>query len=129
LIVTGQARLGYAWERALFYLKGGVAWTESTFTANCIAGPRNGIDRSCFTPNGTFATSFGTDSEGRFGLAAGWGTEFALTPHWSAKAEYNFIAFDRETFRTSDGSFMSDKTTLSEVKVGVNYHFNPMGGY
>jgi opacity protein-like surface antigen len=127
-VATAAARLGLTWERALFYVKGGGAWTQSDFTANCIFGPRNGIDGACNSPNGVLATSFGGSTD-RFGLLGGFGTEFALTPNWSAKAEYNYIAFDTETIPLFDGSFVRDRTTVSEVKVGVNYHFSPMGGY
>jgi len=124
-IATAAGRAGFTWDRALFYVKGGGAWTTQDFTATCIAGPNNAIDRSCFSPAGVFVNSFGTSND-RFGWMAGLGTEFTLTPNWSAKAEFNWIDFGRDTFVLTDGTTITDRTTLTEVKVGVNYHFTPM---
>ena len=125
-MATLAGRIGFTWERALFYAKGGAAWTTTDFTATCILGPRNGLDgRSCFSPGGVFTDAFGVSSD-RLGILVGLGTEFALTPNWSAKAEYNYIGFGRETFVLADGASMTDRTHLNEVKIGVNYHFTPM---
>lgn len=127
LTATLAARLGVTWERALIYVKAGGAWSSQDLTVTCIIGPNNGNPlnvRNCLNQAGVL-TNGSTASNDRFGLVAGWGTEFALTPNWSAKAEYNFMAFDRDTVRMSDGTtLMSDKTWLNEVKVGVNYRFS-----
>jgi opacity protein-like surface antigen len=125
-LATLGARVGFTWDRALFYAKGGGAWTTTDFSANCILGPRNGLDsRSCFSPGGVFTNSFGTSND-RWGWMVGLGTEFALTPNWSAKAEWNFIDFGRDTFVLTDGTSITDSTSIQEVKIGVNYHFTPM---
>jgi opacity protein-like surface antigen len=127
---TLAARLGVSWERALFYVKAGGAWTSQDLTVSCIIGPNNGNPlnaRNCLNQAGVLTNGF-TASNDRFGLVAGWGTEFALTANWSAKAEYNFMSFDRDTVRASDGiTVLSDKTWVNEVKVGVNYRFGPGG--
>jgi opacity protein-like surface antigen len=124
-VATLTGRLGATWERALIYVKAGGAWTHETFTATCIAGPQNGIERTCLSPAGLFTNAFGA-SDDRFGLTAGFGTEFALNANWSAKAEYNYIDFGSETLGLSDGSQAKIKTRINQVKVGVNFHFSPM---
>jgi opacity protein-like surface antigen len=55
----------------------------------------------------------------------GYGTEYALTQNWSAKAEYNYIGFGNHSMTLSDGTLLNDKLTISEVKVGLNYRFAP----
>ena len=142
---TLAGRLGVAWDRTLFYIKAGAAWTNDKLTVGCIVGPNNGSvfnTRNCYNqtgvtlPNTVFAippfgtpavvglTNGSTASNDRFGLMAGWGTEFALTGNWTAKAEYAYMAFGSDTVRTTDGTLLKVNTSVSEVKVGVNYYFN-----
>jgi len=124
-LATATARLGYAWERALYYVKGGGAWTNAQFSATCNAplNPSNGNrDQECTNPvalptNGLSAT---TDLAG---WTVGYGIEFALTRNWSAKAEYNWVDFGRVGVTASDGSRLNVGMHFSEVKVGVNYRF------
>src|SRR5262245_19488029 len=122
-------RLGYAWERALFYVKAGGAWTRDQVTIGRIFGPTNGNGinaRACFNPANVLTNGSVTSRDDRFGLAAGWGTEFALNANWSAKAELLYKDFGHDTVRTTDGTLLKVDTYVTEVKVGVNYHFNPM---
>jgi opacity protein-like surface antigen len=119
-------RLGFAWDRTLFYIKAGGAWTSEKLTVGCIIGPNNGLPgnaRACLNQVAVL-TNGSTASDDRFGLMAGWGTEFALTGNWTAKAEYVYMAFGNDTVRTTDGTLLKVNTNVSEVKVGVNYYFN-----
>jgi opacity protein-like surface antigen len=125
-VATVAGRVGFTIDRALLYVKAGGAWTNEKFTATCIAGPRNGIDAFCFSPAGLFSNGFTARDGTRTGGVVGLGSEFALTPFWSAKAEYNYIDFGKDTVRFSDGSLGDIRTHINEVKVGVNYHFGPM---
>jgi opacity protein-like surface antigen len=143
---TLGARLGVTWDRALFYVKAGAAFTRENVAIGCIYGPNNGNPfnaRNCYNqagvtlPNTVFATPpFGTPavlgltngstaSDDRFGLMAGWGTEFALDANWSAKGEFVYMNFGSDTVRTTDGTVLKVDTHVSEVKVGLNYRFNP----
>jgi opacity protein-like surface antigen len=125
-LATVAARVGFTWDRALFYAKAGGAFATTDFTATCNLGPNNNTgSRACFSPGGVLTDGFGV-SEDRFGFLVGVGTEFALNANWSAKAEYNFIGFGRDTLALADGTSLTDRTYLNEVKVGVNYHFSPM---
>jgi hypothetical protein len=41
-MATAAARIGYAWERTLFYVKAGGAWADDRVNVSCIWGPLNG---------------------------------------------------------------------------------------
>jgi opacity protein-like surface antigen len=135
-VATVAARVGFTIDRALIYVKAGAAWTDEKFTANCIIGPNNPIInagpppfivRGCFSPAGALTNAFtARNGDNRTGGVLGIGSEFALTPNWSAKAEYNYIDFGKDNVTFSDNSLGSIRTHISEAKIGVNYHFSPM---
>jgi opacity protein-like surface antigen len=55
----------------------------------------------------------------------GYGAEFDLGKNWSAKAEYDCLSFGRHTALATDGTtFLTDKSYISQVKIGVNYRFS-----
>lgn len=87
LIIAGQ--LGYAWNAALVYLKGGVAVTESRF--DVLTAPR-GVGVA-----GATAT--------RWGPTVGAGLEYGFAPNWSAGVEYNhiFVSNSNNFFSTPSG--------------------------
>ena len=110
--VTG--RLGYTWERALFYVKGGLAVGEVTAEGSPNLGP--------------FAPVLGTStSKTLTGWTVGTGIEFALTDKWSAKAEYTYFDLGSATYLTDlsagGGGLVDAKTHGSTVRIGTNYHF------
>jgi opacity protein-like surface antigen len=119
-LATATARVGYTWNRALVYVKGGGAWTDERFSATCndLTGAF-----SCTNPAGTPSTGF-TASTGRGGWVIGYGAEFALTPDWSARAETNYISFGESTVAASDGSALNVGMHLWETTIGLNYRFN-----
>ncbi len=99
-LATATGKLGYSWDRTLYYLKGGVAFTDETVTLNCIVGPLNGAgSRQCNSPLNGGGPIFNTlsTSASRTGWTAGFGAEFALNANWSAKAEYDYISFGSRT--------------------------------
>jgi opacity protein-like surface antigen len=127
-MATATARLGYSWGRTLYYVKGGAAFEDSTVSATCFnpQGAANGT--VCANQAGTLIASgsgFSTSST-RVGWTLGYGTEFDLGKNWSAKAEYDYLSFGRHTALATDGTtIMTDKSNVSQVKVGVNYRFTP----
>ncbi len=126
-MATATARVGYAWDRTLFYVKGGAAFEDSSTTVACIYGPsgRN-AGSSCLNQASVVTGGFSTPSYTRVGWTVGYGTEFDLGKNWSAKAEYDYLSFERHTALASDGTtFLTDKSHVSQVKVGVNYRFGP----
>jgi opacity protein-like surface antigen len=127
-IATATGRVGYAWERALYFVKGGGAWTNETFSATCNLAPVAGLTGiNCTNAAGVPSNGLSA-SDNRFGWTVGFGTEFALTRNWSAKAEYDYMDFGNRNLTASDGSSVNAGLRLSEVKVGVNYRIGATPG-
>jgi opacity protein-like surface antigen len=131
-MATATGRVGYAWGRTLFYGKGGVALEDSSLTAACIYGPTGqavgptGFARNCLNQALAISPGFTTANYTRVGWTLGYGTEFDLGRNWSAKAEYDYLSFGRHTALATDGTtFMTDKSYISQVKIGLNYKFTP----
>ena len=132
-MATATARVGYAWGRTLFYAKGGAAFENSNVSATCFnpQGPALPVPNPCVNQAGAvFAngTGFGTSST-RVGWTIGYGAEFDLGKNWSAKAEYDYLSFGSRTALASDGTTtITDKSDISQVKVGLNYRFRARDG-
>jgi len=110
----GTFRLGYAADTWLFYGKAGLAWGQS-----------NGSSVVTFA-NGTLdqTTTFG---DSHAGWVVGVGTEWGFAPGWSARLEYDHIAFDpRNVLHV--GTILNTDTNsgvnVDVVRAGVNYRFN-----
>ena len=126
-VATATARVGYAWDRALFYVKGGGAWTKEELTANCNYGAFNTPGPSnCTNASGKFSNGF-LGSKDIGGWVIGWGTEYALTSHWSAKGEADYIGFGNRNIVANDpnngATPISGGMHIWEEKIGVNYRF------
>jgi outer membrane autotransporter protein len=126
-MATATARVGYAWNRTLFYVKGGAAFEDSSTTVACIYGPTGkNVGSSCLNQALVVTGGFSTPSYTRVGWTLGYGTEFDLGKNWSAKAEYDYLSFGRHTALATDGTtLLTDKSYISQVKIGVNYKFTP----
>jgi opacity protein-like surface antigen len=132
-MASATARVGYAWGRTLYYVKGGAAFEDSSTTVNCVFGPTgsNGGaagagSKLCLNQALVVTSGFSTASYTRVGWTLGYGTEFDLGKNWSAKAEYDYMSFGRHTALATDGTtFLTDRSDISQVKVGVNYRFTP----
>ncbi len=115
-IATATARLGYAWNRALLYVKGGGAWIRNNYSITDNTG-------------GLFQTpEFAADT--RTGLTVGAGLEFGLAPNWSAKVEYDYLDFGSRLITIVGTEFIDTaniKERVHEVKIGVNYRFGGPG--
>ena len=103
-----RGRLGYAFDRALVYATGGVAFLDLDGKDKTVGV--NGVDYS-FT-----------------GWTIGAGIDYALTDNLSIGAEYRFTDFGSETeaFKSAEGSY-DEKLDLSEVHAvrgRVSWHFN-----
>jgi outer membrane immunogenic protein len=123
---TVAGRLGWVQGSALFYLKGGAAWTQDHFTdlATCSGGQptsRAGITAACGD------TFFGDQT--RVGWLAGAGIEVFFAKQWSAFGEYNYMDFGARSVTFLDGGngFFTEEIhqRINLIKVGVNYHFWP----
>jgi opacity protein-like surface antigen len=125
-MATATARVGYAYGRTLYYVRGGGAWEDSTVSATCSLGPTAvAPGRVCANQAGLVTAGFSAPSYTRTGWLIGFGTEFDLGKNWSAKTEYNYIGFGSHSALANDGStVLTDKSYISQVKVGVNYRFS-----
>jgi opacity protein-like surface antigen len=112
-LATGTARFGFAWDRTLFYLKGGGAWTREDYAVTCNISP------NCFV------LSPFTVSDQRLGWTVGAGVEFGLSSNWSVKAEYGYLDFGARTLTDSAGDVFQVKENISQIKIGVNYRWFP----
>jgi opacity protein-like surface antigen len=94
----------------MLYAKGGAAWMNASYRMDV----NSGLDGT--TPANTT----------RPGWMAGGGLEYMLGSRWSAKLEYEHLAFSSNTlgFVNPFGNSVTIKTEVNEVKAGVNYHFS-----
>jgi len=114
-LFTGQ--IGWAWNAALLYVKGGAAVTNNRFDI---------LD----TPSGTALLA---SSATRWGGTLGVGFEYGFTPNWSFGAEYNhlwmgssnnsFTAVDPRLVGIANNRITQDVDMLT---LRINYRF---GGY
>jgi len=118
-------RVGYTFDRTMLYVKAGVAFADSDYSASL----------------GGFSLNA---SDTRTGVMVGAGVEYAFLPNWSAKLEYNYMDFDTESLgfplnggcndgvkaaaarRLSGPSSLNVDVTqkIHLVKFSVNYRFN-----
>jgi outer membrane immunogenic protein len=113
---TFTGRWGYAFDRSLFYVKGGVA----------TAAFRNNFS---FSQPGA-SVDLGAKETTRVGWTVGGGWEYAFAPNWSAKVEYNYLDFGTTSQTFSEvgigltlSSSLEIEHSLHIVKAGVNYRF------
>lgn len=110
-LFTGQ--VGYAFNNALFYVKGGAAVTADRYRINnTIGGALTGV----------------TGDDTRWGGTIGVGLEYAFAPNWSAAIEYDHLFMQDRTyaFTTPAGAaFGSDRIRqdVDLVTVRVNYRW------
>ncbi len=146
--ITG--RLGYAWDRALFYAKGGVAFLNADFKAS-YSGQNCVTTGDCPYATHKGPSTFNYDhSDTLVGWTVGAGVEYALNQSWSVKAEYQHFDFGSMSYSYSGcvalgvgqdtcpagnqpynnhyTSTIDGRTKVSltadAVTFGINYHFN-----
>jgi outer membrane immunogenic protein len=109
---TARGRLGVASNGWLIYATGGYAYARLDTDAMAVAGASS--------------ASLGLH-ETRNGWTAGGGIEVAFAPGWSAKLEYLYLDFGRESTTWTLGALPSitydARFTMNVVRAGVNYRF------
>jgi len=108
-IFTLTGRIGGTVDHALLYVIGGAAWALDKY---------NLLE---------FGTPFASGSETRLGGLLGGGIEYAFTPNWSGKLEYNFMDFGGKNVTFCEGTECGTfgvRQFIHTVTVGVNYKFN-----
>ncbi len=136
---TIRARFGFAADRTLFFITGGVAFRNGgndasiTDTATTITANHNVWQNSAWKPDVTTTTTTttftGNGNGNNVGWALGGGLEYALTENLSTKIEYLHAQFGNggNFFGNSDcpdvGFFGDHKNSIDVVRVGLNYRF------
>jgi outer membrane immunogenic protein len=124
---TTRLRLGYAFDRTLAYVTGGVAYARIAASSSSTVVQSNG--------NIDFLHSAGATTA--LGWALGAGLEFAVTDHVSFKTEYGYMQFGgvrgpvNEIYKTAGGtvavpvvgSFSTGAIGTHVVRAGVNWRF------
>jgi outer membrane immunogenic protein len=104
---TARARAGYAFDHLLVFVTGGAAF---------------GNVQTGLNPPASF------DNATKVGWTAGAGIEYALSPDWSAKAEYLYVNLGSASCNTlaNCGGAAGASVVLTEnlVRGGVNYKFS-----
>ena len=121
---TVAGRLGFALDRTLVYGKGGAAWANYKY------------DLAAASEVADILPTF-SGNETKWGWMLGAGLEYALFDNWSAKIEYNYLAFStgNPQFRgtTTGGDQFLLNTGIHHqqhlVKAGINYRWGwaPVG--
>ena len=106
-LATVRARVGYAADRALLYVTGGVAMGSVSVNVN----------------DWRAVPFFGSNSSFSAGWALGGGLEYAFTDHISGKAEYIFSALGSKELFTFSPDWVNAGVNVSQVRAGVNYRF------
>jgi outer membrane immunogenic protein len=103
-LFTGQ--IGYSWDRALLYVKGGAAVTDNKYTSI------------------TTGVGFDTANETRWGAVVGAGIEYAFVPGWSLGFEYDHLFMGNNDV-VSNAGFIADhiKQDVDLFTARVNYKF------
>jgi outer membrane immunogenic protein len=123
-MITGRG--GFAIDRVLFYVKGGVAFVDESVTVTHPAFPNLGIPAVAATASSNNAH-----------WTLGGGIEWAFANNWSIKGEYMFIGTDNNSpcgFVGSGpipaGNYCWNHSGLdgiSTAKFGLNYRFGGAG--
>jgi outer membrane immunogenic protein len=105
-----DGRLGFAWDRALLYAIGGVAFgnPSQTFTI------------------GTAGASTTFSGGNNTGWDLGAGLEYAFLGNWTVRAEYRYYSFGNVTVQPDGvvlGLAHTQKETVNTVRLGVAYKF------
>jgi outer membrane immunogenic protein len=110
-LFTGQ--IGYAWNNALFYVKGGAAVTDRRFD---------------YFNNATGVLTASTGFATRWGGTVGAGLEYGFAPNWSAAVEYDHIFEGKHdvVFTTPAGTALTGRTSGGDtdlITARINYHW------
>jgi outer membrane immunogenic protein len=105
---TVRGRLGYAVDRALFYVTGGYAAGQVKSAANYYVND----------PYYQFSSS-----KWQSGWTFGAGIEYAIAPNWTVRAEALYVDLGKKTAVNQCGCRYGFKTTAIVARAGLNYKF------
>ena len=115
---TVAARLGYALDRSLIFVKVGAAWAHEVYRA--------------FNGDVPGEPLLASASDTRWGWMLGVGWEYAFLGNWSAKVEFDYLGFGDKRITlvsvpgvTPPARDLDVWQDIALVKVGMNYRFGP----
>ncbi len=118
-LATVRGRVGWAIDRVLLYVTGGLAVSDIRTT-----------DTAVFPASATFNSVTATTT--RAGWTVGGGIEWAFLPHWSIKAEYLYVdlgSFSTTSANSNPGAFPlstivhNHNLTENIARLGLNFKF------
>lgn len=123
---TARLRAGYAFDRFMPYVTGGIAWGRFEHTLGCNAN-RVVATNGCQNRRGGSAFET-TKSDSDIGYVIGAGAEYAVTEKLSLKGEYLFSDFGKHKTSLVDPNYpaLSERsfdTQSHMIRVGLNYKF------
>jgi outer membrane immunogenic protein len=137
-LATATARLGYAWDRWMFYGKGGAAWEHDKQSLQNLFFFGNPMPVLCTNAAFAVASCNPSGSETRLGWTVGFGAEWAVTNHWSTSVEFDHYDFGSHTLNLTDPGIgiaflngaviaasgpITVKERVEALKIGINYRF------
>lgn len=99
-----RGRVGVAFDRALFYAAGGVAFGD--------------VNSKYYNP-----AYLGSVNSGRVGWTLGGGVDYAITPNWIARVEYRYTDLGRNTDMLGTAVNTRVRNSSNAVLVGLMYKF------
>jgi opacity protein-like surface antigen len=105
-ITTLAGRVGLANDRWLAFVKAGGGWVHNSATLTNLT---------------TGAVASTSDTNG--GFLVGGGVEYALTGHWTARAEFDYLALSDRTATGFFGNTFTFQREIEILKIGLNYKF------
>jgi outer membrane immunogenic protein len=107
-ISTLTGRAGYAWDKTLWYAKGGEAWVRNHYALINTTAPLNATERAT-----------------RSGYVVGGGWEYAFAPTWSGFVEYDYIGLSSKDVNLLDPAAgamtLGTRQNIQMVKAGLNF--------
>ena len=101
---TVRGRVGYAVDRALFYVTGGLALADVSVSEKQSA-------------------SYASTASWRTGWTLGGGIEYAVTPNWTVRAEGLYVDLGSKSAVDTVPASFKFKDTAVVARLGVNYPF------
>ena len=117
---TVRPRIGFAIDRALIYVTGGIAYGDFNKSQSLVA--TNGLGAA-------IATFSNGGNNNRIGYTLGGGVEYAITNNWTVKGEYLWVGSGSRNRTYTSPAFPAiafnsgGDRGFSVVRAGVNYKF------
>jgi high affinity Mn2+ porin len=110
-VATIRGRVGYAFDRLLPYVTGGLAFGHTRIDIN--------------DPGGGSGEVLVRQGHYQAGWTAGLGLEYAVSGNWTAKAEYDYVELARRTYDLGSFGFgsVNVEPRVHLFKLGLNYQF------